>query len=153
MGNAVLVASRLPDAKTWLAGMGAKLAPLADPRLVMPWRRTLPDPEVRHRAPKPGRSERSVCIQTWQHGPRDGRERLFLKPVHFMDGAMAKLQQALKAVTTDLAGFAARGDYRSLFADVFGGTPGRKAAHAMQTQLLRRDLSKLARVEIGRAHV
>ena len=61
---------------------------------------------------------------------------------------MATLQQALQAVATDLARFAAKDDFGSLFAGVFGGNPGRAAVHGIQNQLLRGDLSRLARVEV-----
>jgi hypothetical protein len=58
------------------------------------------------------------------------------------------LQQALQAVSTDLARFAAKDDFGSLFAGVFGGNPGRAAVHGIQNQLLRGDLSRLARIEV-----
>jgi Ca2+-binding RTX toxin-like protein len=61
---------------------------------------------------------------------------------------MATLQQGLQAVAIDLSRFAAKDDFRSLFADVFGDNPGRAAVHGIQNQLLRGDLSRLARVEV-----
>lgn len=61
---------------------------------------------------------------------------------------MATLQQALQAVATDLARFAAKDNFGSLFAGVFGGNPGRAAVHGIQNQLLRGDLSRLARIEV-----
>ena len=61
---------------------------------------------------------------------------------------MATLQQALQAVATDLARFAAKDDFGSLFVGVFGGNPGRAAVHGIQNQLLRGDLSRLARIEV-----
>lgn len=61
---------------------------------------------------------------------------------------MAKLQEALQAVASDLASFAAKDDYWALFTGVFGGPPGTTAAVAIQNQLRRKDLSQLARVEV-----
>jgi hypothetical protein len=61
---------------------------------------------------------------------------------------MATLQQGLQTVAIDLSRFAAKDDFRSLFADVFGDNPGRAAVHGIQNQLLRGDLSRLARVEV-----
>jgi hypothetical protein len=61
---------------------------------------------------------------------------------------MATLQQALQAVATDLAHFAAKDDFGSLFAGIFGGNAGRAAVHGIQNQLLRGEPSRLARVEV-----
>lgn len=61
---------------------------------------------------------------------------------------MVKLQQALRAITTDLARFAARDDYWTLFADVFGSETRQTASQAIRGQLRRQDLGQLARVEV-----
>ncbi|MFN9658980.1 MAG: tetratricopeptide repeat protein [Cyanobacteriota bacterium] len=42
----VLFAGLLPEARDWLAGLGASMVALAEPRLVAPLRRALPDLEV-----------------------------------------------------------------------------------------------------------
>lgn len=57
IGDEVLFASLLPEAREWLAGLGASLVVLAEPRLVAPLRRALPDLEVHPRGasfPDPG---------------------------------------------------------------------------------------------------
>ncbi|MFN9547272.1 MAG: TolB family protein [Cyanobacteriota bacterium] len=61
---------------------------------------------------------------------------------------MATLQQALRAVAIDLANFAAKDDFGRVFASVYGGNPGRAVVHGIRNQLLRGDLSQLARVEV-----
>ena len=43
VGDEVLFASLLPEAQAWLAGLGAEVVLLADPRLVAPLRRAMPE--------------------------------------------------------------------------------------------------------------
>ena len=61
---------------------------------------------------------------------------------------MTNLQQALKDVASDLSSFAASKNFWSVFGDVFGAGHGKPAAHAIQAQLSRGDLSQVARVEV-----
>lgn len=61
---------------------------------------------------------------------------------------MTNLQQALKEVASDLSSFAASKNFWSVFGDVFGAGHGKPAAHAIQAQLSRGDLSQVARVEV-----
>jgi hypothetical protein len=49
VGDEVLFASLLPEAKDWLAGLGAAMVVQAEPRLVAPLRRALPDLDVHAR--------------------------------------------------------------------------------------------------------
>jgi Ca2+-binding RTX toxin-like protein len=61
---------------------------------------------------------------------------------------MAKLQQALQAIASDLAGFAAKDDFLSLIGSVFGGGGNQASLHAIHNQLRRQDLSQLAQVRV-----
>ena len=61
---------------------------------------------------------------------------------------MTNLKQALKDVASDLSSFAASKNFWSVFGDVFGTGYSKPAAHAIQAQLSRGDLSQLARVEV-----
>jgi hypothetical protein len=61
---------------------------------------------------------------------------------------MTNLKQALKDVASDLSSFAASKNFWSVFGDVFGTGYSKSAAHAIQAQLSRGDLSQLARVEV-----
>lgn len=66
---------------------------------------------------------------------------------------MTKLQQALQGLAGDLSRFAQGSGFWGMFADVFGAGYGQSAAHAIQAQLSRGDLSQLARVEVVSAAV
>ena len=62
--------------------------------------------------------------------------------------AMTTLQQALRSVTNELVFLAASERFDSVFAEAFGVNYSKAAAHAIQDQLKRGDLSQLARVEV-----
>jgi hypothetical protein len=62
--------------------------------------------------------------------------------------AMTTLQQALRSVTNELIFLAASERFDSVFAEAFGVNYSKAAAHAIQDQLKRGDLSQLARVEV-----
>ena len=62
--------------------------------------------------------------------------------------AMTALQQALRSVTNELIFLAASERFDSVFAEAFGVNYSKAAAHAIQDQLKRGDLSQLARVEV-----
>lgn len=64
---------------------------------------------------------------------------------------MGKLQQALKSISNELSRFASGQTFWGVLADVFGVGPGQAAAHAIESQLRRGDLSQLARVEVVNA--